>query len=141
MHQENPRWAPARTRKPVIISVAVLAAAAVFAIWLVADREPELTPRTMIERLEAAGIEGCRPADDTSVSCVDVAGVAYFQGVWIDDASSTEAVIDEACDESALIVLHTEGERWFGRVRAHPERAADLAAALGTTQSPCPDAG
>jgi hypothetical protein len=140
MLDESSRSAPTRTKWPVIIGVAVLVTAAVIAIWLVARDEPDLSPRTMLERLDAAGIEGCRSADDGTVSCVDVAGVAYFQGVWLDDAPSIEEVIDEACDESAVIVLHTEGEPWFGRVRAHPDRAADLATALGTTQTACPDA-
>lgn len=96
-------------------------------------------PQEMVERLEAAAISGCRSDQDQLVECVDAAGVAYFQAVLLGDDPLPADVIAEACDASAIVALYTEGQNWFGRVRAHPERAPDLATALGTTQVPCAD--
>lgn len=127
-----------------LVAAAVLGVIAVAAVIVLSrdDRATEFSgPQEMIERLEAAGIGGCRAEGERLVGCFDAAGVAYFQGLLLDDDSSASAdVVAEACDPSTVVALFTQGQNWFGRVRAHPERAPALAAALGTMQTRCTDA-
>jgi hypothetical protein len=93
----------------------------------------------MLDRLEAGGIDGCRTEDERTVACYDVAGVAYFRGI-VDDEMATDDPIATICDPSTVVALFSEGQEWFGRVRAHPQRASDLAAALETEATRCPGA-
>lgn len=128
------------TMKKLVFAVAVLVVATVAAV-IVVSRDDGATdfsdPQQLIERLEAAGIEGCR-SEERMVACFDAAGVAYFQGILLeDDGMASPDVIAEACDPSTIVAVFTEGQNWFGRVRAHSQRAPDLAAALGSTALPC----
>lgn len=127
-----------------LVAAAVLGVIAVAAV-IVQSRDDGATDfsdsQEMVERLEAAGIAGCRADGERLVGCFDAAGVAYFQGLLLDDDSSASPdVVAEACDPSTIVALFTQGQNWFGRVRAHPERASALAAALGTMQTRCADA-
>ena len=132
-----------KTITKLILAAAALGLIAAVAI-IVVSRDDGATdfsdPQEMIERLEAAGITGCRSDEELMVGCFDAAGVAYFQGVLLDDdGSALTEVLAEACDPSTIVALFAQGQNWFGRVRAHPDRAPDLAVALGTTQVRCVD--
>lgn len=128
------------TMKKLVFAVAV--AVLVVAAVIVVSRDDGATdfsdPQQLIDRLEAGGIEGCRSDEERMVACFDAAGVAYFQGVLLeDDGMASPDVIAQACDPSTIVAVFTEGQNWFGRVRAYPERAPDLAAALGSTALRC----
>ena len=102
------------------------------------DGESDVSdPQQLVERLEAAGIGGCRAEDERTAGCFDAAGVAYFRGELIDEEISIDEAVALACDESTIVALFTEGQGWLGRVRAHSERAPDLAAALSSTAIDC----
>ena len=120
----------------VAVLVAVVIVAVIF--FVRADGGSDVSdPQQLVERLEAAGIEGCRAEDERTAGCFDAAGVAYFRGELIDEEISVDDAVSRACDESTIVALFTEGQSWFGRVRAHSERAPDLAIALGSTVIDC----
>ncbi len=126
--------------KRLVIAAGVLVPAVIVAATLAvrADGTNDVSdPQQLVERLEAAGIGGCRAEDERTAGCFDAAGVAYFRGELIDEEVSVDEAVSHACDESTIVALFTEGQSWLGRVRAHPERAPDLATALGSTAITC----
>ena len=128
------------TTKRLVMAAAVLGAAVIVAVIVFARSDGQSAvsdPQQLIERLEAAGIGGCRAEDERAAGCFDAAGVAYFRGELIDEDISVDEAVAHACDESTIVALFTEGQGWVGRVRAHPERAPDLAAALDSTPIAC----
>ncbi len=135
----RPVWrciALARSTKRLVIAGGALVV--VVAAISLHDGGPDISdPHQLVERLEAAGIEGCRVEDQGTAACFDAAGVAYFRAELIDEEVTVDDAVSRACDESTILALFTTGQSWFGRVRAHPERAPDLATALGSTAIAC----
>ena len=133
---------PTTKRRAIAAAVVVAAVIVAVVVFVRADGANDISdPQQLVERLEAAGIEGCRAEDERTAGCFDAAGVAYFRGELIDEEISVDDAVSRACDESTIVALFTEGQSWFGRVRAHPERAPDLATALGSTAIACESAG
>ena len=127
----------ARTTKRLIVAGAALVAVAVAVISFSDSGSDISDPQQLVERLRAAGIEGCRTDGERAVACTDVLGVAYFRGRLLDEEMPVADAVAFACDESTIAVLFVEGQSWIGQVRAHPDRGPDLAAALGSTQVAC----
>ena len=127
----------ARTTKRLIVAGAALVVVAI-AVISFSDSGPDISdPQQLVERLRAAGIEGCRTEGERAMACTDVVGVAYFRGWLLEEEMPVADAVARACDESTIAALFVEGQSWIGQIRAHPDRGPDLAAALGSTQVAC----